>query len=76
MTTVERDILINDTPLSEAQRQMLLLALAVLAQRSPCFDRVLEEIAIMFQGQEIYTSFKALQEPRRPLDLKDREVCG
>lgn len=63
MTTVERDILINDTPLSEAQRQMLLLALAVLAQRSPGFDRVLEEIAIMFQGQEIYTSFKEMGNP-------------
>lgn len=58
MTTVGRDILINDTPLSEAQRQMLLLALAVLAQRSPGFDLMLSEIAIMFQGQEIYTACK------------------
>lgn len=73
MTTVNHDIIINDTPLSEAQRQMLLLALAVLAQRSPGFDQMLTELAIMFQGQEIFTAFKALAPTVVPPNFKDRE---
>jgi hypothetical protein len=44
--------------INEGQRQMLLLALAILTKRSPGFDYANGEIAEVLKGRVIYENFK------------------
>lgn len=57
----------HNLPLSEGQRQMVLMALAHLAVERPGWDYSLSEIALQIDnpGPELYKEFKRLHEPKR-----------
>jgi hypothetical protein len=46
-------------PIDEEQRQLVLLALAILSLQRPGWDQVLRETARKFHGEEMYDSFVA-----------------